>query len=256
MGDQVRPFCVSGGLPRWLGVAYDASVPPVEEDGMQLLCSFYVGVGAVGFVKLIKACPYKPSLLHNSAYAELVPAGEDPDIDPASTRPDSDAGFWTTPFGWEAYQPTDGTAPFWQWYLRFFPGTLENIRNPRNAAPFAFTDPQSWAYIPSIPVPSFAYQTGLPGYSPSGWGAQRMQWFGKEAGEVHIPVPEDCTVALFARWAQSPYSPESFGLNGSGISDYPAQVYPLGPSFGQLVGYTQPLARQAASRNAKFGWAS
>jgi hypothetical protein len=268
-GDRVRPFAVSGGQALYFppGTFEGASVV-VQEAGAQLLCSHYVGQGLVGFVKIIKACPYKPSILHNSQYTEAVPL-DAAFIAPGRPGPDSDNGWWSTPMGWEAYfqvPPINSFfPPRWEWRLQLIPGQLSEIRTAQNMPAFSFLDPNSWALIPNLTVPLSTYQSGFPGSGPPGdWGAQRMQWFGMESGEVHVVIPEDTTVALFATWTQGLYSPGYQATDGagfSGLANNPLnndarEIYVLGPSFGQLIGYEQPNIRDAARRNAVYGWQS
>jgi hypothetical protein len=221
----------------------------------------------VGFVKMVKAAPFKPSILHNASVAELVPGDLNVTL-PDQNFSDSDNGWWSTPFGWEGYSSNFGevfTQPVWHWHLQLIPGQLADIRNASNSPPFSLLDPDSWYLVPNIPVPSSAYQSGFPGNAPGDWPAQRMQWTGRaESGEVHIVVPEDTTVALFAQWTQGIYVPAYQGLDGSGflsLENNPLngdfrEIYVLGPSFGQLVGYTQPNIRGSARTNAVYGWQS
>lgn len=253
-GDRVKPFLQSGGTPRWLPAGTFVSGDP-PTSGFQMLCSQYVGRGQTGFVKLIKAAPYKPSILHNAEYTELVPGGVAPLASAQGNNPDSDNGWWSTPMGWEGYQEEfEGTMPLWVWHLRLISGTVAQFRKTRPA--FSFLDPESWQLIPNLPVPASTYGSGLPGDPPVDWPLQRMQWFGKESGEVHIPIPEDTTVALFAEWRQTEYIPFYQATNGAGIVDLGRDLFVLGPSFGQLVGYTQASVREAASHNAVYGWGS
>jgi hypothetical protein len=251
----VRPFCVAGGTPVWPQLVYVSGAPQLA--GAQLLCSHYVGEGMVGFVKQIKAAPFKPSILHNAEYTELVPSAVQALL-LDGTNPDSDNGWWSTPFGWEGYAERlgGGLVPRWTWHIQLIPGRIDAIRTGLNAPPFSFFDPNSWFLVPQIPVPASAYQSGLPGNAPGDWGPQRLQFTNWEAGEVHIIVPTDTTVALFAMWEQEAYNPFYQATNGAGTVDLAKDILVLGPSFGQLVGYTQPLNRAAARRNAVYGWAS
>lgn len=249
-GDRIQPFAVSGGFTRW---AFEFGVGVPELAGAQLLCSQYVGKGQTGFVKMLTACPYKPSILHNSQYTELVPGAV---VDTNGNNPDSDNGWWGTPMGWEGYVPGEFPAPIWRWHIRILAGDIAKIKAVGNLPPFSLVDPASWFLVPNIPVPASAYDGGLPGMSPSGWGPQRMQVTNWEAGEVHILIPEDSTVALFATWEQSPYDPFYQATDGAGIVDLGRDVYVLGPSFGRLVGYTQPLNRASTAHNAVYGWQS
>jgi hypothetical protein len=161
--------------------------------------------------------------------------------------------------GWEGYadfETAGGIPPRWQWHIMLMPGTIASVRNAGNVPPFSLGDPSSWLLAPNVPVPASAYQGGFPGSPPPDWGPQRLQWFGMESGEVHIVVPEDTTVLLFARWTQQAYNPFYQATDGAGIVDLDRDIFILGPSFGQLVGYTQPRLRRAAGHNAVFGWQS
>jgi len=257
-GDKVEAFNCSGGTPRWPGVTYVLGNP--MEEGAQLLCSQYIGAGLVGFVKMIKACPFKPSILHNASSTELVPAISQATLFTNGNFSDSDNGWWSTPFGWEGYTTNvelgGEPPPSWEWRIQLVQGRLETIRNSANVPPFSFFDPNSWLLAPNVPVPASTYQSGFPGNPPDNWRPQRMQWYGWESGEVHIVVPEDTTVCLFARWSQLPHNVTYQSTTGAGTVDLEREVFILGPSFGQLVGYTQPRLRKAAGVNAVHGWAS
>jgi hypothetical protein len=208
----VRAFTTSGGTPRWPEIDYIIGNPAFE--GVQLLCSQYVGEGDVGFVKAVKCCPFKPSILHNAEYTELVPSIAQASLADGNFS-DSDNGFWTTPFGWEGYADDGEQAAAWTWQIQFVSGRLETIRNAANIPPFSFFDPTSWLLAPNVPVPASAYESGIPGFSPPGWGPQRMQWFGEESGQVHLVVPSNTTVCLFARWAQETHNVTSARASGS-----------------------------------------
>jgi hypothetical protein len=255
-GDRIQPFVASGGTARWSPVAYVSGAPQVA--GAQLLCFHHVPEGMVGFVKMITAAPFKPSILHNSQYTELVPSALDATTFSDGNSPDSDNGWWSTPFGWEGYAsrfPLEPPPPEWRWNIQLIPGRIDEIRSGLNIPPFSFADPLSWYLVPNIPVPSVAYQMGLPGNAPSGWGSQRMQWT-DWLGEVHLIVPSDTTVALFAQWTQEPYNPYYQATDGAGTVDLGRDVLVLGPSFGRMSGFTQAADRESARRNAVYGWAS
>ena len=253
-GDRVRPWLVSGGLATWQSLPYTI---PAELDGVQLIASYYVPEGVTAFVKQIKACPFKPSVLHSSASNQLVPGLTAMSL--GGNHPDSDDGFWRTPFGWEGYESPepDPVTPTWRWQLRLVAGDIARIREGLNIPPFSFVDPRSWYLVPNIPVPALGYPEGIPGSSAGdGWGPQRIQRFGMEDGEVHIPVSSDTTVCLFAEWTQLFYQPVFQATDGAGVTTLPQTVFALGPSFGQLEGYTQPNNSPAAQAAARTGWES
>lgn len=253
-GDRIQPWLVSGGLTTWFSLPY---VEPAENAGVQLLASYFVPDGQTGFVKQIKACPFKPSVLHSSVNNQLVPGVSGLSL--SGNNPDSDDGFWRTPFGWEGYLSPfpEEIGPTWRWQLRFISGDIARVREGLNIPPFSFADPLSWFLVPNLPVPASGYPEGIPGSSPGdGWGPQRIQRFGMEDGEVHIPVPSNTTVALFAEWTQEFYQPIFQATDGAGLTVLPQQVFALSPSFGQLEGYTQPNNSKITQAHALDGWQS
>ncbi len=251
-GARIRPFLVDGGLTSWFGIPY---AEPAEADGIQLLASFYVPKGMVGFVKTIKACPYKPSILRGAVNNQLVPNIGAMNI--TQNNPDGDDGFWRTPMGWEGYEAVDGSVPSWRWHLRLVSGDIAAIREGLNIPAFNFGDPLSWYLVPNIPVPASGYPSGIPGSTVGAqWGPQRIQRFGAEDGEVHVPVLGGNTVCLFAEWSQGAYQPIFQSTTGAGLLSLPQLVLALGPSFGQLGGYTQPQNSKAGRDNAVDGWDS
>lgn len=252
-GDRIRPWLVSGGQATWFGLPY---VEPAELAGVQLLASFYVPEAMTGFVKQIKAGPFKPSVLYSSVSNQLVPnVGA---VAASDNNPDGDNGYWRTPFAWEGYTSDAGVNPFWQWHLRMVRGDIAAIREGKNIPAFSFLDPLSWFLVPNLPVPASGYPNGIPGTPPGmGWGPQRMQRFGGwEEGEVHIPIPGDTTVCLFAEWTQDIYTAVFQATDGAGTTILPNFILALGPSFGQLEGYTQPDNTVAGQRSAREGWQS
>lgn len=251
-GARIRPFLVDGGLTSWFGIPY---VEPAEVAGVQLLASFYVPSGMVGFVKSIKACPYKPSILRGAVNNQLVPNASATTI--TQNNPDGDEGFWRTPMGWEGYEDVDGGFPSWRWHLRSIPGDIAAIREKLNIPAFSFVDPLSWYLVPNLPVPVSGYPAGIPGSTlGADWGPQRIQRFGAEDGEVHVPIAGDNTVCLFAEWTQGAYQPVYQSTTGAGLTTLPQLVLALGPSFGQLGGYTQPQNSKAGQASAREGWES
>lgn len=254
-GDRLRAWLVSGGQATWEGLPYAV---PAETDGVQLLSTYYVPEGQTGYIKQIRAAPFKPSVLANAVNVELVPGiGALPGL--SAMHSDSSAGFWTTPFGWEGYNAElDGEIPRWLWHLRFIPGDIARIREGLNIPPFSFLDPLSWFLVPNIPVPASGYPNGLPGSTPgSQWGPQRLQRLGSwEEGQVQIVVPADTTIALFAEWSQGFYRPTYLSTTGAGPTVLPFFVFALGPSFGSLEGYIQVANSVAGQVAAREGWNS
>jgi hypothetical protein len=281
VGDVVRPWVGSGGLPYFLDAQFVAAgSPAATPQGWQLCAAAYIGQGNTGFVKSIQIAPYKPSIFHSSGTLEYLGVGT---IGGHGIKPDGDAGYWHTPMAWEGYftiDPETGafTPPFWQWHIRFLQGTIAQAREANNIPAFSFADPNSWFLIPNIPVPGApsadAYPSGLPGSVPGDpWGAQRFQRIGAwEEGELHMVVPGNTTVLLFAEWRQAPIVPLWLTIPNPPPAPPLAVptpivalaipnadqnfVYPLGPSFGKLIGYTQPDRSLVTLDNARRGWRS
>ncbi len=254
-GDRVQAWQVSGGITFFLDLPFITGNEILA--GVQLLTSCYIPEGMTGFVKGIKVAPFKPSFLHSAASVEFVrPIGADLT---AFSGPDGDQGYWQTPFAWEAYGTAieEAPPPLWRWHIRFLPGTLEEQRDGSNIPPFSFADPLSWALIPSVPVPREGYPQGIPGRSPGAqWGPQRFQRVGNwEQGAIHIVVPGDTTVALFAEWVQAPTRIRWLNTTTQITSERGQQIVLL-PSFGQLTGYWQPANRTVTQVAAREGWQS
>lgn len=224
---------------------------------MQLLASYYVPEGQTGYVKQIRAAPFKPSILFNASNVQLVP-GISALAGLTAMHSDSDHGYWTTPFGWEGYADGEDEPPRWVWHLRFIQGDIARIREGNNIPAFSFLDPLSWFLVPNIPVPASGYPKGIPGSTPgAGWGPQRIQRLGSwEEGQVQVVVPGDTTVAVFAEWTQGAYVPVFESTTGAGSTILPFSVFPLGPSFGSLEGYIQAANTVAGQAAARDGWQS
>lgn len=178
---------------------------------------------------------------------------------------------WQTPFGWEAYLDPD--SPFqatpmahWTWQLTIVQGSIDALRRSKNIPVFNFVDPTSWYLADNFPVPmgpTFnAYPAGIPG-NPVGvqFQPQRMQSPPDSPLHLNLFVPSDSTLCLFARWEQKPTTLRLIGTNKDLAGDVGffggvlrQNAYVLGPSFGSLLGYTQPVASQASIDNATHGW--
>lgn len=260
-GDLIKPWCVSGGAACFRPFPFPETVTAPPLDGVQLLCFVYIPVGHTGFVKSIKVAPFKPSVFHSTDFAEVP--GNASTASPIDFVGDGDRGYWQTPFGWECYFPDGGegqpgTPATWRWHLRFIPGDLEQVRSGSNIPPFSFADPNSWFLVPNIPVPRRAYPFGIPGSIPGfPWPAQRFQRVGNwEEGEVHVTIPGDTTVCLFAEWVQPLIFPRWLRVETDTIQQSDFAALPLGPSFGQLIGYSQVASRPPAQLAARSGWQS
>jgi hypothetical protein len=221
--------------------------------------------GRIGWVKRIMVAPCAPPILVDpwrgwAAHFNLFQAGPDP-INQTQRAP-AQAGLWETPIAWEGYFSAAGylaAIPFWRWQLTLFPGNLDAYRAAQAIPAFSIATPASWFLAPDVPVPVSAYPGGIPGRGVNGYvSPQRVQSTPSSPLPVHIEIPEDTTVCLFAKWVQSPLSPLlAFGPNGP-IQPWQApqlpEVWPLLPSVGQLIGYMQAASRDAAQQNAAHGW--
>lgn len=261
-GDAVRPFCVSGGVTRYLdvnGENWAVGEPP--SFGAQFVTSVYVPEGRVGFLKDIKIAPFLPYLFAIDGGAWVRPEGGI--YNGNQVIPGPVHGVWQTPFGWEGYRYS-GLAPSWRWHLRMLSGRVEDIRNANNVPPFSLADPLSWYLVPNIAVPHQAYPLGFPGTSPGQpWASQRMQRVGNwEEGEVHVPIPGDTTACLFAEWRGIPPPVNVQAIDAGGevpdvvTVEVLSNAFILNPSFGQLIGYTLPDTRTNGQEAARFGWQS
>lgn len=262
MGDGVSPFLVSGGRANFLELGEGGLFG--AENGVQLVCSVYVPNGRVGWVKQLRVAPRLPAQLGQGWRGvplrfEVYP--------PGVIRAPAQVGVWETPMGWESYTdnlvtPLLTDAPQWRWHLTMLQGTIENARqqvNPQNL-PFDPLDPATYYLLPELAVNADAYGTGLaepsiPGSSAGApWSGQRMQVLQADELTTHVMIPPDHTACLFARWTQTVYQPRFVDGETLTVTDFGFNIYPLWPSFGQLLGYTQPTTTDAAQANAKFGW--
>jgi hypothetical protein len=141
--------------------------------------------------------------------------------------------------------------PRWSWELRLLDGNLAEIRETINAGSALPPAVRLWGKSP-FPVPrGLFYPSGLPGRAISEFPAQQVQRFGDES-ELNLVIPESTTVCLWATWKQLPVAASMFSLKDDAY--YPGEtwsVYPLGPSFGHLIGYMQPNSSDAARAAAR-----
>lgn len=252
-GNVIEPFLASGGAVEFLNFGGGENNP--AGAGAQLVCSYYVPPGRVGFVKEIMCCPLVPPELGEvtvpNAWAQYVPDG-----DHQAVRASERAGYYRTPLAWAAaFDTTDeGGAPAsWSWNLVLIP----NNEVGRNGT-FDITDPSTWFLTPNVAVPAHVYPQGFPGATV--WPPQVVQISPEQTFETHLMVPENTTVALFARWRQVQFNPTYVVVNlaadppTSVVKTLPVSVYPLLPSVGRLHGYTQAAATVPAIKNSTTGW--
>ena len=257
VGDIINPFLVSGGAG-WFQQADGFDPRPA---GVQVVAWLFVPRGRTGFVKQLRVAPFLPPV--------FVDPWETSGFDNANTtwrnfssvpdvllRPGARNGVWETPFGWESYfdEAADPPVapPSWQWSLRF----VQNDQNMlRRRAAFNPADSTTWFLVPDVAVPASAYASGLPGNAPGPfYGGQRVQVLQGDELTQHVLIPENHTAVLFVQWTQAPVEPTAVTSGGEGATDYFGPTYPLLPSFGQLLGYTQATDRDAATHNAQYGW--
>jgi len=261
----ISPFLVSGGQ---LAFNYVEGPPLFDPsaNGVQLVTSLYVPAGRVAFLKQVRIAPFMPAIFSHPfrGWPGTWPVFQDlePDTEPIS--PGGQMGVWTTPFGWEAYidyNQEEPIVPFWRWHLRILDGSIDKIKGVRNIGRFNFADPKTWYLTEGIAVPRFAYPRGIPGRALGfPFSGQKMQVLQGDQLTLHGPVTEEKTLCLFAEWKQDPVVPvarSELGLNeyeGLDEGEAAKTYFPLLPSFGQLLGYTQPQDREAAYENAILGW--
>jgi hypothetical protein len=109
-----------------------------------------------------------------------------------------------------------------------------------------------------VAVPAEVYFGGLPG-SAIGmpWDGQRVQVIQSDQLSLHLPIPENTTLALFTRWTQQPIEGvfATKGETEETRANYTrAAYYPLLPSFGSLLGYNQSSHLLPGKKNAEYGW--
>jgi len=285
--DAIVPWLVSGGSLEFLNgwPAADPSELP-ERNGIQLVCSVYIPPGSIGFLKSLRVAPYRPAIF------DFFDVQLAEDIDPpthynyrsfsypnppsafyASRRPVS---YWHTPMGWEAeyegFGPVDpqSNPPSWRWTLRLIKGNIDDLRiGAKNleypvipeSLPIPLETRQSLYLWPNIAVPASIYPGSLPGSSLGQYFSdQRYQIIQGDQLELHVPIPENTTLALFTRWRQVGVNvlvANKSGPNGTSEIIHPefdTLLYPLLPSFGQMAGYTQHHDQAAGVHNSQYGW--
>ena len=261
LGDGIRPFLVGGSFCRHIFIPEDPL--PFEynsaPDGVQLITSVYVPQDNVGFVKGIRVAPHMPAYLapnwQKTPGVQLV-AGDEVNTNVVQAA----GGWWSTPAGWQCFvDPNNEIAfpPYWRWHLTFVKGTLSENRK----FPVSILDPETFRFVEGPPVPRIAYPTGIPGDRP-GWdfGDQLVQRTDLTAdGSLHITVPSNTTVCLWAEWRQAEYTVQIQRWNSliAGLQqtfDGVSPIYVLLPSFGTLAGYIQPRQSTPAKENAQLGW--
>lgn len=260
LGDGVLPFFASGGRANYLEIG---GTQFAANDGVQLVTSVYVPPGRVGFIKQIRVAPRMPPVFADGwrGFAfnfQFFPG-------PNGARAPGQIGVWETPMGWESYTLDPiafalGT-PLWWWSLTLLQGTIEAARG--NPGPFVAADSRTQYLIPEIAVDAEAYgesptneEPSLPGKSPgSPFSRQKMQILQSDQLSFHVVVPPDHTALLFTRWKQEPFNALSvLASDPEAISVHGVPTYPLWPSFGSLLGYTQPTTNDSAIANARYGW--
>lgn len=291
--DIIAPFLVTGGWASFQQETFpNGTIYNPAPNGVQLVTSVYVPPGRVGFLKQVRIGPREPAVIADvwkaggirGPYAN-TPLADTPFSDVA-WRTDLGAqgnktsqtvwgGIWEEPFGWEAFRDPDSAFSFfpaatWQWQLTLVRGSLDALRRSNNIPAFSLDDPASWFLVDNIPVPfdpapgGFnAYPGGLPG-SPVGvqFPPQRMQSNPSDPLSLNLFVGEDTTLCLFATWHQKTVDLGITGITTNGIDPPPTPFFGIedrtdflvGPSFGSLLGYTQPATSQAGVDNATHGW--
>ena len=230
-GEDVEAFAVTGGRPYFRTAGEFPNLTGSEiEAGVQLCASVYVPIGFVGFVKGVVCAPYLGSYFRYKAANQIL---------------DEIAGVWQTPMGWEAMTDANVVRPAWRWFLRTLNGTLADAQKGNDPALTGFLVPN--VPIPQAPTYGGARNLRLPGVAAGKlWSENRLQrYFGSVVDDqVHVIVPEDTTVLIFATWTQP-----SFPIGQEAVKHYA-----LGPSFGSLVGYMQRNARPQGQESARKGW--
>ena len=254
LGDIIQPFYKTGNWTEFPG-------DPFAIDGVQLIAYQFIPPGRTGFLKQVSACPYCPSALAAAAgggWAVYGNANIARALDPVN-------GYWRTPAGWRSFavpagpDPIEGTRPRWQWSIRLVEGNIEDIRDGVNAGLSIGGVPLPrplwlWGVAPYPTVRGIYYPSGLPGQGVSDWPPAQVQRFGDEP-ELLLVIPENTTLCLFAEWKQFLITPYVYDFEtDQGYAPEGIQVYPLGPSFGSLIGYTQVNASRATRGAARGGW--
>lgn len=275
--DVIEPYFAEGGGITFYPTGYDDGAPrDPAVDAVQLVCEQYVPPGRSAWIKRIEIAPCAPPVLVDpwrgwDATFNLFQSSPNP-LGSVQRAP-AQAGLWETPMAWEGYfsNPVEGFPfpPFWRWVITLFDGNVAKYRSDKNIPPFNPTVPASWELAINVPVPraplygpAASAQPNLPGRTVPGYiGPQRYQATPSNPLPVHILVPENTTILLWAYWRQAQMDPVlAFGPNGplEPWSGAPPgmlpRIYPLLPSVGRLIGYQQPATRPAAMDNAEHGW--
>lgn len=290
--DIIAPFLVTGGWASFQSETFvNGTIYNPAPKGVQLVTSIYVPPGRIGFLKQVRIGPREPAALVDvwkaggirGPYTDDAPLSDTPFSDVA-WRTDLGAqgnktsqtlwgGIWEEPFGWEAYRDPDSPFSFypaatWQWQLTLVRGSLDALRRSNNIPAFTLDNPASWYLVDNIPVPfgsdGFnAYPSGLPG-SPVGvqFQPQRMQSIPSDPLNMNLFITEDTTLCLFATWEQKAVDLGITGITTNSVDPPPTEFigiqdrndFLVGPSYGSLLGYTQPSASQASVDNATHGW--
>lgn len=254
--DAIKPWLAAGGLPYFIinaGLGFDP-----RPAGYQICAWQYVPAGQVGFLKHVVVGPYCPPELADP-WATVGALGPSWRVHTnfgsffGTQRAQPTNGIYETPLAWQSYAVAGevAIAPIeWEWLLTVVPGDIR-----KRQVPFDQTDPSTFPWQPNIPVPESAYANGIAG-APLGFG--QMGWspfqcIPRAPLAMQGIIPEDSTLVLFARWRQVQVTPRLQITDGT-TSDYGPALYPLLPSYGQLLGYTQPTDSDAGESNALYGW--
>jgi hypothetical protein len=264
IGSAQEPFLVGGGQTYWWVVPDDITPFDPRPQGIQLVTGVYVPKGKAGFVKRVTIAPTVPSVIGDAFRnglqwweSENWPLGLYPG---AGNRANSANGLWETPMAWEGFFPAPAVlpdpplavTPQWHWQVTLLQGDFRVVRENADTPAFNPFVPSSWYLLPSIPVPrpdNFA----VPGNGLEGdVGLQRFPIMPRDDFSPHWLVPEDHSILLWATWNQEALTINSGSANGP--NELATEVYPLGPSVGQLSGYFQAVQSEAARDNAEVGW--
>lgn len=243
-GSVVEPWIASGGQTEFWHFDNEVIEFAPEPNGVQLVAGFYIQHGFTGFLKEMFVAPCCPPqlgdptepLYWNDFVAGGVPIGH------GTTRGSQRSGLWRLPLGWQSYfNPLDEAfrIPAWSWDLKLMQGDVL-----RGRPAFDITDPATWYLQLNIAVPASAYPQGLPGQNAL--DTQIVQVLPEEGFQTHVPIPENTTVLLFARWSQVYFQPTTVvvdleGGEGSTTINVPYGdvVLPILPSVGRLHGFKQ-----------------
>ena len=266
--DALEPFLIGGGAGYYLhpfagadGIAH----PRVEVAAVQLLALLFVPPGRTAFIKQIMCAPGVNPIFADpwrgwQDHYNTRETGPAPRQD--GSRTTAQAGLWETPLAWENYrsETPQGEVPIppgptqWTWQITAIPGSLALQRSQNQIPPFDITNPASWYCVPDIAVPAFVYPAGLPGRMINGSvGPQRIQAHPRSPLNVHYPIAENTTIALWATWRQGLCSPV-LAIGPNGPDEIAPAAFPLLPSVGSLSGYMQPSSRESTAHNAAHGW--